>query len=305
MATTEFEINPELMILTNETKAKSTTDFSYRLDSGEDDYNRVVASNDLDTLNFFDISVSGFDKYLYFDDIAQLNSFVSKIKMTPDLEEPERYIKEKQGKDVIVAVFGKVSITLANDSANEIELCRPVYRVPKGRRGELHSIQQVRQYISKTWIEECKEALFYSGSDAVKRFGVVKRLKDSDQLQLKLLKVFFGVALLVITILGVGAVFNERIGPITANQTYTPPLESSQAAAAQTLMEMNRPQLTASDDNPASVLYGGGFTGQAGHNTVDDFARIQVEQRDAMLTEMGVDVSSPKQSLGCFAGSNS
>ena len=303
MADNSFEIRPELMILTNETKAKSKTDFSYRLDSGEDDYNRVIASNDLDTLNFFDINITGFDKYLYFDDMAQLASFVAKIKQ--NLEEPENYLKEKKGKNVVIAVFGKISITLANDSASEVELCRPVYRIPLGKRGELYSIQDVRQDISKTWIEECKEALFYSGSDAVKRFGVVKRLKDSDQLQLKMLKVFFGVALLVITILGVGGVFNGRIGANAANQSYNPPLAApSQATAAQTLMEANNPQPVAYSDNPASVVYGGGFTGQAGHNTVDDFARIEVEQRDAMLKQMGVDVSSPKQSLGCFAGSN-
>lgn len=296
-----FGINPELMILTNTSPSKSEAGFSYRLDSGKDDFNRVIASNNLQTLNFLDISVDGFDKYLYFDDLNQLASFVSTIKTSNDAADPTPYLKEKMGKDVVIAVYGKVSITLA-DSANPaapIELCRPVYAVPRSKRGELHAIQDVRQDISQTWIEECKEALFYSGSDAVKRFGVVKRLKDSDQLQLKLLKWFLGVALLVITILGVGAVFNSQIGASASNGISTQP---SQGAIANTLMNANFQQPAVATAHPADSVYGGGFTGQEGHNTVDDFARLQVAQTQSMLKEMGVDVTASKQNLGCFAG---
>lgn len=300
---TAFDINPELMILTNESNAKKRSDFSYRLDSGEDDFNRVIASNDLDTLNFLDISVEGFDKYLYFDDLTQLSSFVTNIKMSNDAADPTPYLEPKIDRDAIIAVYGKVSITLADSSSLPIELCRPVYRVPTGKRGELHPIQDVRQYISKTWVEECKEALFYSGSDAVKRFGVVKRLKDSDQLQLKLLKWFLAIALLVITILGLGAVFNTQIGanPI-ATQAYA---QNSQANAVDSLMNANMPKPVVESSHPAAAVYGGGYTGQEGHNSVDDFARLQVEQTQSMLKEMGVDVNTSKQSLGCFAGNAS
>ena len=301
---TVFNINPELMILPNSSGSKSRADFSYRLDSGDEDQNRVIASEYLTTLSFIDISVEGFDKYLYFNDAAQLSALISRIKVQNDAVDLTPFEEPRQGKDSIVAVYGKVSITLADKPAEPTELCRPIYRIPKGKRGELHAIQDVREYISKTWIEECKEALFYSGDDAVKRFGVVKRLKDSDQLQLKLLKGFLGVALLVIVIIGLGAVFNKQIGASATAHTYTPPI-SSQAAVANTLMEANSQQPTVVSNHPAAAVYGGGFTGQEGHNTVDDFAKLQVEQTQSMLKEMGVDVAASQQSLGCFAGGNS
>lgn len=291
-----IEISPELMIMDKPNGA------SYRLDSGEEDFNRVIASDKLDTLNFIDIPVDGFDTYLYFEDLGAVASFVKSIKVNGDAVDVTPHTTERTEEGTIVIVYGKVSIVLSDSKSQTIELCRPVYRVyPDKKENTLFPVQDIRRYINKAWTEECKEALFHSGTDAVQRFGVVKRLKESEKLQLNLLKMVLALATLVIVIIAVGAMFkdNGAIRSANAGQASAP----TAIATASSLMNANNQNAAALplSTNPSSAVYGGGFTGQEGQASVEDFARLQVEQTQGMLKEMGVDVQSGSQNLGCFA----
>jgi hypothetical protein len=287
-----ISISPELMIMDKSAGA------SYRLDSGKEDFNRVISSDKLGTLNFSDISIDGFDSYLYFKDLSAVSSFVKHLKNNGDAADPTPYSKELQAEDTIVIVYGRVSIELADSSSTSVELCRPVYRVyPAAKTKELYAVQDIRRYISDTWREECKEALFCSGEDASQRFGVVKRFKESERLQLRLLKLVLAFATLIIAIIAIGAVVKDQ-GIINAANAQS---HSSNPSATSLMNANNTPSSASPSLNPASVVYGGGYAGQEGQATVEDFARLQVEQRESMLQDMGVNVQSGAQNLGCFA----
>lgn len=295
-----IEINPELMIMDKTSGAGA----SYRLDSGAEDLNRVIASEKLDTLNFIDIPIDGFDTYLYFDDLAAVSRFVKSIKQANDPVDITPYTEVKKEESAIIVVHGQVSIVLSDGSGKTVELCRPVYRVhPNAKTRELFPVQDVRTYITSAWTEECKEALFHSGSDAGQRFGVVKRLKESEKLQLNLLKLVLVFATLVIVIIALGALFKDSGAISTANANST----NIQQATNSLINANNRPpeqqlmQIQANANHPASAVYGNGMSGAEGQATVEDFARLQVEQTQNMLKEMGVDVTANKQNLGCFA----
>ena len=305
-----IDINPELMIMDKSSGAGA----SYRLDSGTEDMNRVIASEKLDTLNFIDIPIDGFDTYLYFDDLAAVSRFVKSIKQANDPIDITPYSAIKTEPTAIVVVHGQVSIVLSDGSGKTVELCRPVYRVHSNKKtNELLPVQDVRSYITSAWTEECKEALFHSGSDAGQRFGVVKRLKESENLQLNLLKLVLAFATLVIVIIALGALFKDSgaIGSANAQAQSQPAAFSSMQPIdqANSLMNANlatpQQQVLQAQENkshPASAVYGAGMTGAEGQATVEDFARLQVEQTQNMLKEMGVDVTAGKQDLGCFAG---
>lgn len=295
-----IEINPELMIMDKTSGAGA----SYRLDSGVEDLNRVIASEKLDTLNFIDIPIDGFDTYLYFDDLAAVSRFVKSIKQANDPVDITPYTEVKKEESAIIVVHGQVSIVLSDGSGKTVELCRPVYRVhPNAKTRELFPVQDVRTYITSAWTEECKEALFHSGSDAGQRFGVVKRLKESEKLQLNLLKLVLVFATLVIVIIALGALFKDSgaISTANANSTNIQQATNSLINANNTPPEQQLMQIQANANHPASAVYGNGMSGAEGQATVEDFARLQVEQTQNMLKEMGVDVTANKQNLGCFA----
>lgn len=295
-----IEINPELMIMDKTSGAGA----SYRLDSGVEDLNRVIASEKLDTLNFIDIPIDGFDTYLYFDDLAAVSRFVKSIKQANDPVDITPYTEVKKEESAIIVVHGQVSIVLSDGSGKTVELCRPVYRVhPNAKTRELFPVQDVRTYITSAWTEECKEALFHSGSDAGQRFGVVKRLKESEKLQLNLLKLVLVFATLVIVIIALGALFKDSgaISTANANPTNIQQATNSLINANNTPPEQQLMQIQANANHPASAVYGNGMSGAEGQATVEDFARLQVEQTQNMLKEMGVDVTANKQNLGCFA----
>ena len=295
-----IEINPELMIMDKTSGAGA----SYRLDSGTEDLNRVIASEKLDTLNFIDIPIDGFDTYLYFDDLAAVSRFVKSIKQANDPVDITPYTEVKKEESAIIVVHGQVSIVLSDGSGKTVELCRPVYRVhPNAKTRELFPVQDVRTYITSAWTEECKEALFHSGSDAGQRFGVVKRLKESEKLQLNLLKLVLVFATLVIVIIALGALFKDSgaISTANANPTNIQQATNSLINANNTPPEQQLMQIQANANHPASAVYGNGMSGAEGQATVEDFARLQVEQTQNMLKEMGVDVTANKQNLGCFA----
>lgn len=295
-----IEINPELMIMDKTSGAGA----SYRLDSGTEDLNRVIASEKLDTLNFIDIPIDGFDTYLYFDDLAAVSRFVKSIKQANDPVDITPYTEVKKEESAIIVVHGQVSIVLSDGSGKTVELCRPVYRVhPNAKTRELFPVQDVRTYITSAWTEECKEALFHSGSDAGQRFGVVKRLKESEKLQLNLLKLVLVFATLVIVIIALGALFKDSgaISTANANSTNIQQATNSLINANNTPPEQQLMQIQANANHPASAVYGNGMSGAEGQATVEDFARLQVEQTQNMLKEMGVDVTANKQNLGCFA----
>lgn len=302
-----IEINPELMIMDKSSGAGA----SYRLDSGTEDLNRVIASEKLDTLNFIDIPIDGFDTYLYFDDLAAVSRFVKSIKQANDPVDVTPYTTVKTEETAIIVVHGQVSIVLSDGSGKTVELCRPVYRVhPDKKSRDLFPIQDVRTYITSAWTEECKEALFHSGSDAGQRFGVVKRLKESEKLQLNLLKLVLAFATLVIVIIALGALFKDKVIVSSANAQAQPTAFASNRPQTQvnSLLNANTAnpqqqlqQAQANSAHPASAVYGSGLTGTEGQSSVQDFARLQVQQTQDMLKEMGVDVTASKQNLGCFA----
>ena len=269
-----------------------------------EDLNRVIASEKLDTLNFIDIPIDGFDTYLYFDDLAAVSRFVKSIKQAHDPVDITPYTEVKKEETAIVVVHGQVSIVLSDGSGKTVELCRPVYRVhPNNKTRELFPVQDVRTYITSAWTEECKEALFHSGSDAGQRFGVVKRLKESEKLQLNLLKMVLAFATLVIVIIALGDLFKDSgaISTANANPTSLQHATNSLINANNTPPEQQLMQIQANANHPASAVYGNGMSGVEGQAIVEDFARLQVEQTQNMLKEMGVDVTANKQNLGCFA----
>lgn len=298
--TVALSINPELMIMD---RASGNT-ASYRIDSGKEDFNRVIASDKLDTLNFVDISIDGFDSYLFFDDIAAISRFVRSIKASNTDFDITPYEKPKDDVTSIPVVYGRASITLSDGSSKNVELCRPVYRVNRDKKtNELIPIDSVRTYIVDSWTEELKEALFHSGSDASQRFGIVKRLQDSEKLQLNLLKMVVGFAIIIIVIIALGSIFKDGGAIATANarQSVDFAPQGNSLMDANNIPAQQQAQIQANNQHPASAVYGTGMTGAEGQATVEDFARLQVEQTQGMLKEMGVDVTASKQNLGCFA----
>lgn len=312
-----LDINPELMIM-DKTGSNGS---SYRLDSGKEDLNRVIASDKLETLNFVDISIEGFDSYLFFADIAAISRFIRSIKVEEDGFDVTPYTLAKDDVNSIAIVYGKASISLSGSNGKVVDLCRPVYRVNRDKKtNALIPIDELRAYIVDSWTEECKEALFHSGSDASQRFGIVKRLQDSEKLQLRLLKMVLGLATVIILIIAVGAIFRDGGAITTANARQSVNIAPQAAPQSNSLLDMNQSnslmdvnhlpaqqqaQIQANNQHPANAVYGAGMTGAEGQATVEDFARLQVEQTQGMLKEMGVDVTAGKQNLGCFAEGNS
>ena len=290
-----IEISPELMIIDKPSGA------SYRLDTGKEDFNRVISSDKLSssTLNFGGISVDGFDSYLYFKDLAAVSEFVKLLKINGDKVDVKPYLtkplKDEPKDESIIIVFGSVSISLAGDTPTSVDLARPVYRVyPDAKTSALYPVQDIHAYINETWQEECKQALFSSGDDASQRVGTVRQAKVSDNSQLKFLKLAMAFAALIIAIVALGVVLNDQNAVNTAQAHPS-------AMSAHALMNPNPQLASVPSANPASAVYGGGYTGQQGQATVEDFARLQVEQTQGMLKDMGVDVQSGSQNLGCFA----
>ena len=283
---TDVTLAPELMIVSNPDKAG---EYSYRLDSGKEDLNRTLASNNLSTLNFLDIPVVGFDKYLYFTSQSELDAFISRLKKAPvDPIDITAYEVKKIGPDVVTAVTGSVAITFANKVGGDpdsVLLCHPVYRIYPDKKGELFPVEDVRQYVSETWVEKCKQALFSTDNPAY----------NSPRTQSTFLASPAFIGLLIIaflTMIALAAVAFLSF-PANANQKVT----SLQAPAG-----MTDSLLTNNSTHPAAAAYGGGFEGQAGHGSVEDFSRLQVEQTEAMLKSMGVDIKAAQnQNLGCFA----
>lgn len=284
---TDVTLAPELMIVSNPDKAG---EYSYRLDSGKEDLNRTLTSNDLTTLNFLDIPVVGFDKYLYFTSQSELDTFISQLKRLPaDPIDITPYEVKKTGPDVITAVTGSVAVTFANKAAGEpdsVLLCHPVYRIYPDKKGELFPVEDVRQYVSETWIEKCKQALFNTDNAGYK--------SPRAQSSFFVSPAFIG--LLIITFLAM------MITLIAAVAFSSSPANANQKATSlQTPAAMTDSLLTNNSTHPAAAAYGGGFEGQAGHGSVEDFSRLQVEQTEAMLKSMGVDIKAAQnQNLGCF-----
>lgn len=283
---TDVTLAPELMIVSKPDKAG---EYSYRLDSGKEDLNRTLASNDLTTLNFLDIPVVGFDKYLYFTSQSELDTFIARLKRLPvDPIDITSYEVKKTGPDVITAVTGSVAITFANKAGghpDSVLLCHPVYRIYPDKKGELFPVEDVRQYVSETWVEKCKQALFNTDNAGYKSSRAQSTFFASPA--------FIGLLIIgFLTIITLIAALAFSSSPANANQKVTSP--QTPAAMADSL-------LTNNSTHPAAAAYGGGFEGQAGHGSVEDFSRLQVEQTEAMLKSMGVDIKAAQnQNLGCF-----
>ena len=297
-----IEVNPELMI----TDKSSDSAASYRLDSGSEDLNRVVTSEKLDTLNFTDIPVDGFDTYLYFEDLNAVSDFVKEIRKSNDPIDVTPYTTVRHEETAIVVVHGQVSLVLSTDKSQPVVLCRPVYRVyPNKKSRELLPVQDVRKYITDTWIEECKKALFNSAGDSSSQFGAAKSSNKSENQQINTLKlgvIFVGVVIFVVAMIVIFKSGNA-LNDATAQQQA---INSVQDGLGNSLMNANLPaqqiqQIQANNAHPANAVYGSGLTGAEGQASVEDFARLQVEQTQNMLKEMGVDVQANKQNLGCFA----
>lgn len=286
--TTAFSISPELTIVS---KANEAGVYSYRLDSGKKDLNRTLALNDIPSINFSDvpIEIKGFDKYLYFDSQVDVDAFTALVKATGfEPIDTSSYETKLVGPDVIILVTGVVNLVLSVENPQIINLCNPIYRVIPDKKGELFFIQDVRQDVLETWVEEGKQAFF--NVDKPRILGANDSRKNpSSMLLIGLLGLLSILAVALIAVLAIGTATDPTT---TTSKSFTAPTADS--------------LLTVNSTHPAAAAYGGGFEGQEGHGSVEDFSRLQVEQTEAMLKRMGVDIQASKnQNLGCFTKEDS
>lgn len=291
--TIAINIAPELMFAS---KPNKVDEYSCRIDSGAEDVNRTLTSIDLTSLNFSKITVAGFDKYLYFGSQAELNAFSAQVReaasnhadISAKPVDTTPYEVKKVGPDSIVAVMGQIGLAFASDQHEDVVLCNPIYQVQPDKKGNLIPVADIHQYVSDKWVEEGKQALFHVGETRVRghRGHQANGFVASPAV---LIASMFSLALVAVVVLIV-MMFSPSKGITTAN-----------AAGMANAMPVDS-LLTNNSTHPAAAAYGGGFDGQQGHGSVEDFSRLQVEQTEAMLKRMGVDLQASKnQDLGCFA----
>lgn len=293
--------------------------FFYTVDSGETDLNRVLASNSLSSLNLADINISGFDKYTFLKSQKEVDEFVSKKKHDAlpnafkDLEdtsssdekplEPvhvkKTEVKKDEGlavQDSFAIVEGKVSLLLSDGEL--VDIAHPVYRVYPDKKGNYIDIEQIKSYVSKQWVDEIRGSLFNISSDANSSSGnSVSNVKNSavgsSISNATFMKIVGGLTLVLLLLVVASSVFNK-------NKSSTDFMGNS-SVTAQALQEAGiaTPPILASNSGASSNT---GFfqTLTPQESTAENLAKVQAQQTEAMLKQMGVDLSATEQDLGCF-----
>lgn len=279
-----IDINPEFNVSTEAGSLKNL----YNLDTGSEDLNRTICVRELSTRGFKGVNVKGFNEYIRFSSLIDLDSFVDDVKDKGfgfDIKEYRNKSKSNGGSidathvkasdsskesnikhDDYTVVMGNVSINL--DNGEVLQLCSPIYRVYPNKKGEYLDIDVVKDYITEEWTEVSKQA-FFSKPEA----GVVATKKRHDDFNLSTTTKILVMALLL-------GVLTLGFAMLNKNSTG----ESVSYNATSSIPSQHKTVAPTGGDN----------------QTVEDYAKLQVKQTENMLKELGVDVSTQNNNLGCF-----
>lgn len=278
------DINPELTVIND------VNDVTYQIDSGVEDLNRIVSSNTLETSNFKSIEITGFNKYLYFEDTTALSEVAKRLIKEPNLDLAP--YEKKLGDTAISVVAGQVSVELSTDEL--VNLCSPIYQVYPDDKGVLYPIFEINQYISREWMDKCKTAFFESKRALhVSPAGFTSTQQPEDILRNELVSrpvMWIFILALVVSILA-----------FIAYMFATPAVATSVTGAGGFVnASMSTPMSYQSASDGLTAPVGG-----VDYARPEDMAKMQLEQREAMLKQMGVDVKAGSQNLGCFTEAQS
>lgn len=230
----------------------------YVIDTGDSDLNRIVARKELPSANIVKTIVEGFDKIYYFKSEEDLLAGVNQIKTTEAL----------QGVDVAsiepyALMFGKIFVY---DGYDYIQIASPIYRIYPNNKNEYLPLLDINQYISQTWTDTVKDALFDNIPKNDHTFTGSKKRK-ADELQMTLFKFAIAFGFALILFLSVIAYAKTSSGTSGLNSSVAS-LVSSKGEAP----------------------------------TTDDFSTLQYNQTKEMLKKMNVDLDNPSnpKELGCY-----
>lgn len=230
----------------------------YVIDTGDSDLNRIVARKELPSANIVKTIVEGFDKIYYFKSEEDLLAGVNQIKSTEAL----------QGVDVAsiepyALMFGKIFV---HDGFDYIPIASPIYRIYPNNKNEYLPLLDINQYISQTWTDTVKDALFDNIPKNNHTFTGSKKRK-ADELQMTLFKFAIAFGFALILFLSVIAYAKTSSG--------TSGLSSSVASL-----------VSSKGEAP----------------TTDNFSTLQYNQTKEMLKKMNVDLDNPSnpKELGCY-----
>lgn len=230
----------------------------YVIDTGDSDLNRIVARKELPSANIVKTIVEGFDKIYYFKSEEDLLAGVNQIKSTEAL----------QGIDVAsiepyALMFGKIFV---HDGYDYIQIASPIYRIYPNNKNEYLPLLDINQYISQTWTDTVKDALFDNIPKNDHAFTGSKKRK-ADELQMTLFKFAIAFGFALILFLSVIAYAKTSSGTSGLNSSVAS-LVSSKGEAP----------------------------------TTDDFSTLQYNQTKEMLKKMNVDLDNPSnpKELGCY-----
>lgn len=230
----------------------------YVIDTGDSDLNRIVARKELPSANIVKTIVEGFDKIYYFKSEEDLLAGVNQIKSTEAL----------QGVDVAsiepyALMFGKIFV---HDGFDYIPIASPIYRIYPNNKNEYLPLLDINQYISQTWTDTVKDALFDNIPKNDHTFTGSKKRK-ADELQMTLFKFAIAFGFALILFLSVIAYAKTSSGTSGLNSSV------------------------------ASLVSGKGEA-----PTTDNFSTLQYNQTKEMLKKMNVDLDNPSnpKELGCY-----
>lgn len=230
----------------------------YVIDTGDSDLNRIVARKELPSANIVKTIVEGFDKIYYFKSEEDLLAGVNQIKSTEAL----------QGVDVAsiepyALMFGKIFV---HDGFDYIPIASPIYRIYPNNKNEYLPLLDINQYISQTWTDTVKDALFDNIPKNDHTFTGSKKRK-ADELQMTLFKFAIAFGFALILFLSVVAYAKTSSGTSGLNSSV------------------------------ASLVSGKGEA-----PTTDNFSTLQYNQTKEMLKKMNVDLDNPSnpKELGCY-----
>lgn len=289
MSSIAINIQPEFAVSKKDNVDVTSTGNSgaYRIDSGKEDFNRIIASNEITTVNFSEIVVSGFDRLFYAANLSELTAFAKRVKASGLSNEENAidttsYELKITSPDAVIFVFGNVFIKLADGS--EIALASPVYRIHPDKKGFHCSIDDIHEYATNKWTSICKDALFNSGNVSTGGTGAQSKLFHGKAGGLSAF--YLPAALGAVVLLAVVVIILMA----------RPALATSAKATGDNLADVSG---FAQGSGGADVV--AGLSSAQSHSSTEDFVRLQQN----MLKDLGVDVDTNKQSLGCFTEGNS
>jgi hypothetical protein len=160
-------------------------------------------------------------------------------------------------------MFGKIFV---HDGYDYIQIASPIYRIYPNNKNEYLPLVDINQYISQTWTDTVKYALFDNIPKNEHTFTGSKKRK-ADELQMTLFKFAIAFGFALILFLSVIAYAKTSSGTSGLNSSV------------------------------ASLVSGKGEA-----PTTDNFSTLQYNQTKEMLKKMNVDLDNPSnpKELGCY-----